>query len=146
MALFCIPNSLRIYALDFPVIQIKKWDFVFVDGMSGTGKTTFLKFVAGYRPPYTGTFVENKNLLDEISFYFHDFHLLEPYGILENCRFQSEFLDEQPKCIQKTLTKVSNPWLVNFDSFPFWIKKSPSWARENINVSVWYELWYEINL
>jgi ABC-type lipoprotein export system ATPase subunit len=93
MVVFSIPESVRVYSLVFQPVEIRSGDFVFVDGISGSGKTTFLKLVAGYHPKYLGTVERSEGFLDGVAFYFHDFHLLEQYGIRENCLFQSLFLD-----------------------------------------------------
>lgn len=94
MSLISIKDSISIYSLKFEKINIESWNFVFVDGVSWTWKTTFMKILSWHENGYSGELSRSDDFINLQSFYFHDFNLLEDYSIEENCLFQYKLFDE----------------------------------------------------
>ncbi len=68
--------------IEYQELKVKDWDFVFLRWDSGSGKTTLLKSLSWHW--IESSFCKRLFSKDDISFYFHDFMLLDIYSIEEN--------------------------------------------------------------
>ena len=103
-----IENLIKFYSKDVPLIKdlnfsVKKGEFVSFIGESGSGKTTFLKCLAGLEKINSGKITLNNRVLDnkttfvkpnhrKIGFIFQDYPLFPHLSVLENLKIN---LDEQ---------------------------------------------------
>ena len=103
-----IENLIKFYSKDDPLIKdlnfsVNKGEFVSFIGESGSGKTTFLKCLAGLEKINSGKIILNNRVLDDkttfvkpnhrkIGFIFQDYPLFPHLSVLENLKIN---LDEQ---------------------------------------------------
>ena len=103
-----IENLIKFYSKDDPLIMdlnfsVNKGEFVSFIGESGSGKTTFLKCLAGLEKINSGKITLNNRVLDDkttfvkpnhrkIGFIFQDYPLFPHLSVLENLKIN---LDEQ---------------------------------------------------
>ena len=103
-----IENLIKFYSKDDPLIKdlnfsVNKGEFVSFIGESGSGKTTFLKCLAGLEKVNSGKITLNNRVLDDkttfvkpnhrkIGFIFQDYPLFPHLSVLENLKIN---LDEQ---------------------------------------------------
>ena len=103
-----IENLIKFYTKDDPLIKdlnfsVNKGEFVSFIGESGSGKTTFLKCLAGLEKINSGKITLNNRVLDDkttfvkpnhrkIGFIFQDYPLFPHLSVLENLKIN---LDEQ---------------------------------------------------
>ncbi len=103
-----IENLIKFYSKDNPLIKdlnfsVNKGEFVSFIGESGSGKTTFLKCLAGLEKINSGKITLNNRVLDDkttfvkpnhrkIGFIFQDYPLFPHLSVLENLKIN---LDEQ---------------------------------------------------
>ena len=103
-----IENLIKFYSKDVPLIKdlnfsVKKGEFVSFIGESGSGKTTFLKCLAGLEKINSGKITLNNRVLDDktifvkpnhrkIGFIFQDYPLFPHLSVLENLKIN---LDKQ---------------------------------------------------
>ena len=103
-----IENLIKFYSKDDPLIKdlnfsVNKGEFVSFIGESGSGKTTFLKCLAGLENINSGKITLNNRVLDDkttfikpnhrkIGFIFQDYPLFPHLSVLENLKIN---LDEQ---------------------------------------------------
>ena len=103
-----IENLVKFYSKDDPLIKdlnfsVNKGEFVSFIGESGSGKTTFLKCLAGLEKINSGKITLNNRVLDDkttfvkpnhrkIGFIFQDYPLFPHLSVLENLKIN---LDEQ---------------------------------------------------
>ncbi len=97
-----IENLIKFYSKDDPLIKdlnfsVNKGEFVSFIGESGSGKTTFLKCLAGLEKINSGKITLNKRVLDDkatfikpnhrkIGFIFQDYPLFPHLSVLENLK------------------------------------------------------------
>ena len=97
-----IENLVKFYSKEDPLIKdlnfsVKKGEFVSFIGESGSGKTTFLKCLAGLEKINSGKITLNNKVLDEkrtfvkpnhrkIGFIFQDYPLFPHLSVLENLK------------------------------------------------------------
>lgn len=89
-------NGGKNYALNGVSLEIKEGEFIAIIGLSGAGKSTFLRAVNGMNAPGTGdlnvlgcnlhaaTPKELKNLRKQIGFIFQQFNLVKNLTVLQN--------------------------------------------------------------
>ena len=83
--------------INIPSLELKKGEKLFIHGVSGSGKSTFLKLAAGLLPLHKGEIsVLGKNIaklsskerdrlrVDHIGFIFQDFNLISYLSVYEN--------------------------------------------------------------
>jgi len=103
-----IENLIKFYSKDDPLIKdlnfsVNKGEFVSFIGESGSGKTTFLKCLAGLEKINSGKITLNNRVLDDkttfvkpnhrkIGFIFQDYPLFPHLSVLENLKIN---LDEE---------------------------------------------------
>ena len=103
-----VENLIKFYSKDDPLIKdlnfsVNKGEFVSFIGESGSGKTTFLKCLAGLEKINSGKITLNNRVLDDkttfvkpnhrkIGFIFQDYPLFPHLSVLENLKIN---LDEQ---------------------------------------------------
>ena len=101
-----IENLVKFYSKDDPLIKdlnfsVKKGEFVSFIGESGSGKTTFLKCLAGLEKINSGRITLNNRVLDDkttfikpnhrkIGFIFQDYPLFPHLSVLENLKINLE--------------------------------------------------------
>ena len=101
-----IENLVKFYSKDDPLIKdlnfsVKKGEFVSFIGESGSGKTTFLKCLAGLEKINSGKITLNNRVLDDkttfvkpnhrkIGFIFQDYPLFPHLSVLENLKINLE--------------------------------------------------------
>ena len=105
-------------ALDNVNLEIEKGEFVFLVGLSGSGKSTFLRLVLREERPTTGTIhVAGKDLNTlpnhkvpelrrQVGTVFQDFRLLPNKTITENVAFALHVLGHSQKEIDREVTEV----------------------------------------
>ena len=105
-------------ALDNVNLEIEKGEFVFLVGLSGSGKSTFLRLVLREERPTTGTIhVAGKNLNTlpnhkvpelrrQVGTVFQDFRLLPNKTITENVAFALHVLGHSQKEIDREVPEV----------------------------------------
>jgi cell division transport system ATP-binding protein len=105
-------------ALDSVNIEVVKGEFVFLVGLSGSGKSTFLRLVLREERPTTGTIhVAGKNLNTlathkvpelrrQVGTVFQDFRLLPNKTIFENVAFTLHVLGYSKKEIAREVPEV----------------------------------------
>ena len=105
-------------ALDKVSIEIEKGEFVFLVGLSGSGKSTFLRLVLREERPTTGTIhVAGKDLNTlpnhkvpelrrQVGTVFQDFRLLPNKTITENVAFALHVLGHSQKEINREVPEV----------------------------------------
>lgn len=99
-------------------LHIKKGEFVFVVGSSGSGKSTFMKMLLKEVEPTAGrilvdnediTLVKRKNipfLRRKIGVVFQDFRLLNSKTVYENISFAMEIVGTPQRIIRRTVPQV----------------------------------------
>ena len=101
-----IENLVKFYSKEDPLIKdlnfsVKKGEFVSFIGESGSGKTTFLKCLAGLEKINSGQITLNNRVLDDnttfimpnhrkIGFIFQDYPLFPHLSVLENLKINLE--------------------------------------------------------
>ena len=101
-----IENLVKFYSKEDPLIKdlnfsVKKGEFVSFIGESGSGKTTFLKCLAGLEKINSGKITLNNRVLDDkttfimpnhrkIGFIFQDYPLFPHLSVLENLKINLE--------------------------------------------------------
>jgi cell division transport system ATP-binding protein len=105
-------------ALDNVNLEIEKGEFVFLVGLSGSGKSTFLRLVLREERPTTGTIhVAGKDLNTlpnhkvpelrrQVGTVFQDFRLLPNKSITENVAFALHVLGHSQKEIDREVPEV----------------------------------------
>ena len=99
-------------------LQIKKGEFVFIVGSSGSGKSTFMKMLLKEVEPTQGKIIvdgTNINVLErrEIPYFrrkmgvvFQDFRLLPRKTVYENVAFALEVTEAPPKAIRRNVPAI----------------------------------------
>ncbi len=99
-------------------LQIKKGEFVFIVGSSGSGKSTFMKMLLKEVEPTQGKIIvdgTNINALErrEIPYFrrkmgvvFQDFRLLPRKTVYENVAFALEVTEAPPKAIRRNVPAI----------------------------------------
>lgn len=107
-----------VQALSDVNLRIKKGEFVFVVGDSGSGKSTFIKLLLRELTPTTGNiYVMNYNLNKirhrkipkfrrNIGVVFQDFRLLKDRNVYENVAFAQRIIQVPGKQIRKNVPKI----------------------------------------
>jgi cell division transport system ATP-binding protein len=105
-------------ALEDVSVEVKKGEFVFVVGQSGSGKSTFLRLLTKEeRPTSGGIWVAGKELnrlpswkvpalRRTIGSVFQDFKLLSNKTVYENVAFALEVIGQRRHIIQRTVPEV----------------------------------------
>ena len=99
-------------------LNIKKGDFIALSGLSGSGKSTFLRILAGLESANGRISVDNKTWLDEnnnlsvqkrnIGFVFQDYALFENMSVEQNLLYVNKNKNLAKKLLDITeLTKLS---------------------------------------
>ena len=99
-------------------LNIKKGDFIALSGLSGSGKSTFLRILAGLESANGRISVDNKTWLDEnnnlsvqkrnIGFVFQDYALFENMNVEQNLLYVNKNKNLSKKLLDITeLTKLS---------------------------------------
>ena len=104
------PNG--VYAIKDFSVSIKKGDFVFVIGKTGSGKSTFIKMLYREVKPFNGEIIlsglnvaklkNNKvyKIRRKLGVIFQDYRLLEKLTVYENVAFALEVVGTEKKKIQ----------------------------------------------
>ena len=110
------PNG--VYAIKDFSVSIKKGDFVFVIGKTGSGKSTFIKMLYREVKPFNGEIIlsglnvaklkNNKvyKIRRKLGVIFQDYRLLEKLTVYENVAFALEVVGTQKKKIQPKVLKA----------------------------------------
>lgn len=110
------PNG--VYALKNVNVQIKKGDFVFVIGRTGSGKSTFIKMLYREVKPNKGHVIldgadiarlKDHNVYKirrKIGVVFQDYRLLPKLTVYENVAFALEVVGEAPKNIRMKVLRA----------------------------------------
>ncbi len=122
-----IENLIKFYSKDDPLIKdlnfsVNKGEFVSFIGESGSGKTTFLKCLAGLEKINSGKITLNNRVLDDkttfvkpnhrkIGFIFQDYPLFPHLSVLENLKINLD--DEYEKNIKYYVELTSLDNLLN---------------------------------
>ena len=105
-------------ALDNISLEVEKWEFVFLVGLSGSGKSTFLRLVLREEKPTTGSIhVAGKDLKTlsnwkvpqlrrQVGTVFQDFRLLPNKTVSENVAFTLHVLGFSKKEIAREVPEV----------------------------------------
>lgn len=109
------PNG--VYAIKDFSVSIKKGDFVFVIGKTGSGKSTFIKMLYREVKPFNGEIIlsglnvaklkNNKvyKIRRKLGVIFQDYRLLEKLTVYENVAFALEVVGTEKKKIQPKVLK-----------------------------------------
>ena len=110
------PNG--VYAIKDFSVSIKKGDFVFVIGKTGSGKSTFIKMLYRKVKPFNGEIIlsglnvaklkNNKvyKIRRKLGVIFQDYRLLEKLTVYENVAFALEVVGTEKKKIQPKVLKA----------------------------------------
>ena len=110
------PNG--VYAIKDFSVSIKKGDFVFVIGKTGSGKSTFIKMLYREVKPFNGEIIlsglnvaklkNNKvyKIRRKLGVIFQDYRLLEKLTVFENVAFALEVVGTEKKKIQPKVLKA----------------------------------------
>ena len=110
------PNG--VYAIKDFSVSIKKGDFVFVIGKTGSGKSTFIKMLYREVKPFNGEIIlsglnvaklkNNKvyKIRRKLGVIFQDYSLLEKLTVFENVAFALEVVGTEKKKIQPKVLKA----------------------------------------
>ena len=110
------PNG--VYAIKDFSVSIKKGDFVFVIGKTGSGKSTFIKMLYREVKPFNGQIIlsglnvaklkNNKvyKIRRKLGVIFQDYRLLEKLTVFENVAFALEVVGTEKKKIQPKVLKA----------------------------------------
>ena len=110
------PNG--VYAIKDFSVSIKKGDFVFVIGKTGSGKSTFIKMLYREVKPFNGEIIlsglnvsklkNNKvyKIRRKLGVIFQDYRLLEKLTVYENVAFALEVVGTEKKKIQPKVLKA----------------------------------------
>ena len=110
------PNG--VYAIKDFSVSIKKGDFVFVIGKTGSGKSTFIKMLYREVKPFNGEIIlsglnvaklkNNKvyKVRRKLGVIFQDYRLLEKLTVFENVAFALEVVGTEKKKIQPKVLKA----------------------------------------
>ena len=110
------PNG--VYAIKDFSVSIKKGDFVFVIGKTGSGKSTFIKMLYREVKPFNGQIIlsglnvaklkNNKvyKIRRKLGVIFQDYRLLEKLTVYENVAFALEVVGTEKKKIQPKVLKA----------------------------------------
>ena len=110
------PNG--VYAIKDFSVSIKKGDFVFVIGKTGSGKSTFIKMLYREVKPFNGEIIlsglnvaklkNNKvyQIRRKLGVIFQDYRLLEKLTVYENVAFALEVVGTEKKKIQPKVLKA----------------------------------------
>ncbi len=111
------PNQTR-PALEDVSLEIAKGEFVFLVGLSGSGKSTFLRLVLKEEKPTRGTVVVNRKDLSRLSSWkvpalrrqmgtvFQDFRLLPNKTVRQNVAFALEVIGKSRHHISQVVPEV----------------------------------------
>ncbi len=106
------------YAIEDVSLKIPKGDFALITGVSGAGKTTFLKLITREITPTKGAIIVNGRnisvyprgkiffLRKIIGIIFQDFRLLEERSVFDNISIALKVRGFSPKIIKKEVFKV----------------------------------------
>ncbi len=89
MTLIEIKENFKINNIPYKPLKIDEGNFVFIKWISGSGKTTLMKHICWFNDVCSWNIFINQDFRKKLSFYFHDFYLLENYSIKENIFFHS---------------------------------------------------------
>lgn len=104
--------------LDGVDIEIKKGEFVFLVGYSGSGKSTFLKLLLKEEEPTSGklfldgteiSHVSRRKIPDirrKMGVVFQDFRLLQNKNVFDNVAFAMEIVGERNVVIRREVPKI----------------------------------------
>lgn len=110
------PNGVT--ALNGINVRINQGEFVYIVGLSGAGKSTFIKLIYREEIPTSGMVMMNgvnlaKLRMRKVPIYrrnigvvFQDFKLLPRLTVYENVAFALEVIEEHPKIIKKRVMEV----------------------------------------
>lgn len=118
-----LENVTKVYdngsqALKNVSVHIKKGEFVFIVGSSGSGKSTFIKMLLKEVEPTSGRILINdENIADitrkeipylrrKIGVVFQDFRLLPSKTVYENIAFAMRVVEATPRDIRRTVPAV----------------------------------------
>lgn len=116
-------NIRKVYGRDNIVldgidIEIKKGEFVFLVGFSGSGKSTFLKLLLKEEEPTSGKLFLDGNEISHVSrrkipdvrrkmgVVFQDFRLLKNKNVFDNVAFAMEIFGEKSMVIRREVPKI----------------------------------------
>lgn len=116
-------NIRKVYGRDNIVldgidIEIKKGEFVFLVGFSGSGKSTFLKLLLKEEEPTSGKLFLDGNEISHVSrrkipdvrrkmgVVFQDFRLLKNKNVFDNVAFAMEIVGEKSMVIRREVPKI----------------------------------------
>lgn len=98
------PEGIRTPILDIHSFSLERKELVFLEGQSGTGKTTFLNLIAGILVPDEGSVELDGEALEgmseskrdrvrakKVGYIFQSFHLLQGLSALENVLISMSF-------------------------------------------------------
>ncbi len=108
-------------------LEIKPWEFVFFIGASGSGKTSLINAMLGFKKIHKGSIVDDngndiwkmgtRKMLQyrrKMGVIFQDFKLLAKKTVYENVAFAMEVCGYSQKEIQKRIPEVlSQVWLLS---------------------------------
>lgn len=97
-------NFSRRQVLDEISLEIDRGEFISVIGSSGSGKSTFLRLLAGLEHPTKGQILLSRPL--RLSFVFQEAGLLPWRTVEENIRLPFELLKESPRHVEEALQMV----------------------------------------
>lgn len=99
-------------------LEIKKGEFVFVVGSSGSGKSTFIRLLLKETEPTSGKIIINDTdittlkrrkvpfLRRKIGIVFQDFRLLPSKTVYENVAFAMQVVEASPRLIRRAVPQV----------------------------------------
>lgn len=99
-------------------VHIKKGEFVFVVGSSGSGKSTFIRLLLKEVEPTSGNIIINNKditkmkrkqipyLRRKMGVVFQDFRLLPSKTVYENVAFAMQVVETNPKIIRRSVPQV----------------------------------------
>ena len=129
-------------------LEIKKWEFVFIIGYSGSWKTSFIRSIIGdFKPLRWDIILDNgmnlyknnsERILDEyrrnIGVIFQDYKLMESKKVYENVAFAMEVCGYKDAEIRKKVPEVLNRvgLLVKKDKF---VQELSGWEKQRVSIA-----------
>ena len=129
-------------------LEIKKWEFVFVIGYSGSWKTSLIRSIIGDFKPLKGDIIldngmsvyknSSDRILDEyrrsIWVIFQDYKLMESKKVYENVAFAMEVCGYSDDEIRKKVPEVLNRvgLLVKKDKF---VQELSGWEKQRVSIA-----------
>jgi len=129
-------------------LEIKKWEFVFLIGYSGSWKTSLIRSIIGDFKPYKWDIIldngmsvyknQSERILDEyrrnIWIIFQDYKLMESKKVYENVAFAMEVCGYKDDEIRKKVPEVLNRvgLLVKKDKF---VQELSGWEKQRVSIA-----------